>query len=223
MSRSVLVIAAHPDDETLGCGGAIAKHAANGDIVNVIFLADGVGARSDSSSNAAEQRKRSADKACLILGVERVSYLGFPDNRLDELPLLDVVKALEASSAKMSPEVVYTHHGGDLNVDHRAAYQATLTAFRPMPSGTVKEILTYETVSSTEWAGFDNVAFRPNVFIDITAFWDKKLAASHAYDEEMRSVPHSRSFDHLEALAKHRGFSVGINMAEAFVLQRALR
>ena len=223
MSRSVLVIAAHPDDETLGCGGAIAKHVANGDIVNVIFLADGVGARSQVSSNAVEQRKCSADKACLILGVEKVSYLGFPDNRLDEVPLLDVVKALEAACANISPEVVYTHHGGDLNVDHRAAYQATLTVFRPMPNSTVKEILAYETVSSTEWAGFDSAVFRPNFFIDITAFWDKKYAASCAYEEEMRSVPHSRSFDHLEALAKHRGFSVGMHMAEAFVLQRALR
>ena len=219
MSRSVLVVAAHPDDEVLGCGGTLARHAAAGDLVRILFLADGVSARHDDADAA--KRIVAAREAAAILGAEDPVHLGLPDNRLDTLPLLDLIQPVEAAIREHAPEIVYTHHGGDLNVDHRIAHQAVVTACRPQPSSAVKEIYAFETLSSTEWQTWGD-RFLPQHWVDIAPFLERKLEALKAYGDEMRPFPHTRSFEGVEALARSRGTAVGVAAAEAFSVVRTL-
>ena len=215
----VLVIAAHPDDEVLGCGGTIARHVAAGDFVDVITFTDGVSSRSAGMLS----RSLSATKAGEILGF-RFQPLGpFSDQRMDEVALLDIVNAIERYLTDARPCVVYTHHGGDLNMDHRIVHQATLTAFRPQPGSTVKAIYAYEVPSSTEWASDTLPAFRPNHFVDVSSFMERKIAALQAYEEEMRPFPHPRSIEVVKSLASWRGASVGLNAAEAFMTVRSIQ
>lgn len=220
MSKVILVVAAHADDEVLGCGGTIARHVADGDFVHIIFMADGVSSRKDSSSKQFLARNKARIEAMNVLGVEKWYSLNFPDNRMDSLPLLDVVQALEAVIEQVQPVRIYTHHHGDLNVDHRVTHQAVMTACRPFPGSSVRELLTFEVMSSTEWATPALAPFVPNTFLDISNYLPKKLRALDAYDLEMRLVPHSRSVAHIKALAEHRGNCVGFMAAEAFELVR---
>jgi LmbE family N-acetylglucosaminyl deacetylase len=222
MSKVVLVVVAHADDEMLGCGGTIARHVAEGDVVIVVFMADGVGSRVQNDSVALQHRNQARDSALRILGVRQWHALDFPDNRMDSLPLLDVVQALEPIIEQVQPRRVYTHHHGDLNVDHRVTHKAVMTACRPAPGCSVREILTFEVMSSTEWATPGSNPFVPNAFINISEYLPKKLEALAAYDMEMRPAPHSRSIAHVEVLARHRGNSVGFIAAEAFELIRII-
>jgi LmbE family N-acetylglucosaminyl deacetylase len=222
-SRTVLVVAAHADDEALGCGGTIARHVMEGDRVHLVVMADGVHSRLDVNPVDLERRLMAAGRAQKILGIEEVHYLGFPDNRMDSLALLDIVQALEPVLQKLAPQVVYTHHHGDLNIDHRITQQAVMTACRPQPGHAVKEIYGFEVMSSTEWASPQSEPFLPSFFVDITAQLETKQLALAAYAEELRPVPHSRSMEHLEALARHRGYCMGLDAAEAFVVYRLIR
>lgn len=222
MAEIVLVVAAHPDDEALGCGGTMARHAAEGDRVHVVFMADGVGARRGGSAELAE-RNAHRDIALVALGVTSQRSLGFPDNQMDSTPLLQIVQALEEVIRTIRPTIIYTHHASDLNVDHRLTEAAVLTACRPMPGETVREILAFEIMSSSEWAAPNRPMFQPNVFVDITNHWPRKRAALKAYEREMRAAPHSRSIEHLDVLSRHRGMSVGVERAESFVCLRRLR
>lgn len=217
------MVAAHPDDEALGCGGTIARHADAGDAVHVLFVADGVTSRVGSGEVQLRQRQDAAERARIALGIASVQYLGLPDNRLDSIALLDVVQPLEAVINGIDPDVVYTHHHGDLNVDHRVVHQAVLTACRPQPGACVREIYTFEVMSSSEWSTPTQDPFLPNYFVDISAFLAVKMAALDAYGREMRDPPHSRSRAHVEGLAKHRGSCVGFDAAEAFMVARFLR
>jgi LmbE family N-acetylglucosaminyl deacetylase len=223
MPETILVVAAHPDDEVLGCGGTLARHAEEGDAVHVVFLADGVSSRSSASSGMVNERENAAAAAHRILGIQSVHYLGFPDNRLDSLPLLDIVKALESILEKLAPDVIYTHHHGDLNVDHRIAHQAALTACRPQPGQNARQIYAFEVMSSTEWNTPVSEPFMPQLYVDITPWLDKKMAALSAYRLEMRESPHSRSLEHIKALAVHRGMCMGVLAAEAFMVTRICR
>ncbi|MBI5329731.1 MAG: PIG-L family deacetylase [Betaproteobacteria bacterium] len=223
MNQTVLIIAAHTDDEALGCGGAIARHVAAGDAVHAVFMADGVSSRPDTTPEDMDRRMAAARQAHEILGLRRVQYLGLPDNRMDSLPLLDVVQALEAAIEPLAPQVIYTHHHGDLNIDHRITHQAVMTACRPLPGSPVREIYGFEVLSSTEWATPQQEPFAPNVFVDISDFLSIKLSALRAYQSEMRSAPHSRSIEHVEHLARHRGYSVGVEAAESFISIRLIR
>lgn len=223
MSKSVLVVAAHADDEALGCGGTIARHATSGDQVHVVFVADGVTSRLNAGGDELARRQQATEQARNILGIRSTTFLGLPDNRLDSLPLLDIVQPLEAIVARLAPELVYTHHYGDLNVDHRQTHQAVMTACRPLPGTTVREILTFEVMSSTEWSGVGLAPFLPNLFVDIGAQLDTKMRALEAYGLEMRAPPHSRSLMHAQCLAQHHGCCVGVDAAEAFMVMRAIR
>jgi len=220
----VLVVVAHPDDEVLGCGGAIAKHVSNGDQVFVIFMADGVTSRDGHTpGNELDTRKKAACNSCKILGTETPVFLDFPDNQMDTVSLLSIVKKLEDEIKSIQPNVVYTHHSGDLNIDHRLTHQAVMTVFRPIPGQSVKKIYTFEVLSSTEWnSGSFNRPFIPNYYVDITATIDTKLLALDEYREEMSDYPHSRSTEAVIALSKYRGATVGINSSEAFMLEREL-
>lgn len=222
MTKKILVVAAHTDDEALGCGGTIAKHAAAGDAVYALFMADGVSSRGESELEA-KRRRDAADAAAGILGLRESFQLAFPDNRMDSVPLLDVVQAVEAVVRKLQPDIVYTHHAGDLNVDHRVTHQAVMTACRPMPGGSVREIYTFEVLSSTEWATPDQNPFLPNSYVDISNFVAVKLRALEAYADEMRVPPHSRNAGHVKSLAEHRGNSVSVAAAEAFQAIRIIR
>jgi LmbE family N-acetylglucosaminyl deacetylase len=219
MSETVLVVAAHPDDETLGCGGTIARHTAIGDQVHVLFLADGEAAREKTDIT---QRREAANRSADGLGISERIFLDWPDNKLDSVPLLDVVQSLEPHLSRLNPSIIYTHFSGDLNIDHRITAQAVMTACRPQPGSmsALKRILSFEVLSSTEWSM--NEPFVPNYWIDISTTIENKISALAAYDSEMREYPHTRSYQNVRQLAGFRGASVGIEYAEAFVLLRAV-
>jgi N-acetylglucosamine malate deacetylase 1 len=223
MIKQVMVVAAHPDDDVLGCGGTIAKHVSNGDQVHVVFMADGVGSRDGEIDEAMQERAMAMNAAAKILGTTSVSCLGFPDNRMDSLALIDIVQPLETIIQKLCPEIIYTHHYGDLNVDHRLTHQAVMTACRPIPGSSVKEILAFEVLSSTEWQSPGFMPFVPNVFVDISDHMQHKIAAVEAYALEMRETPHSRSVENVKFLARYRGHSIGVKASEAMMLVRDLR
>ena len=218
--RSVLVVAAHPDDEALGCGGTLARHAANGDRVHLLFLSDGESSR-DTDAAAIARRQDAARVAAEILGARGPAFVGLPDNRLDSVDLLDIVQRVETEVARLGPATIYTHHAGDLNVDHRIVHQAVMTACRPLPGSPVRVIYAFETVSSTEWQSSGNM-FQPQRWVDIKPFLRCKRRALEAYAAEMRPFPHARSFEAVEALARVRGASVGLEAAECFMVVREI-
>lgn len=221
MSHSVLVVAAHPDDEVLGAGGTLARHGNNGDEMHVMFLADGVGARGTLSEGELSARKGSARMAADLLGLASLHFLDRPDNRLDTVPLLDIVQEIEARMEEVRPATVYTHHGGDLNVDHRIAHQATLTACRPLPGSSVKAIYAFEVPSSSEWSSPQiGGAFEPRRLVEIDI--DLKLRALNCYDPELRKFPQPRSAEAAAALARWRGANAGLEAAEAFDVIREI-
>jgi len=222
------VIAAHPDDEALGCGGTIARYAAEGFAVHLAFLADGVGARdapgtelAQKPREALDRRRTAARKAAEIMGAVSVSFDDLPDNQLDSVPLLVIAQRVEALISKHLPSIVLTHHAGDLNVDHRRVHQAVMTACRPQQGQPVRTLLAFAVPSSTEWQPpGSGSAFEPNWFVDISDTLAAKRAALEAYHEEMRPWPHPRSLEAVEHLARWRGAAVGCEAAEAFVLVR---
>ena len=206
----------------LGAGGTLARHAAEGSEVHIAFLADGVGARGDDKL-AADRRAKAARLAASLLGAREPEFLGFPDNRLDALDLLDITRALEQILKKVAPSKIYTHHAGDLNIDHALCHRAVLTACRPLPGSTVRRIYAMEVPSSTEWASPQlGDAFMPTRFVDISATQAIKRRALEAYSEEMRAFPHPRSFEAVNALAAWRGASAGLRCAEAFMVVREI-
>jgi len=225
---SILIIAAHPDDEVLGCGGSMAKWSKAGIDVHVLIMAEGVTSRDKSRDKVSRKTELYnlagfARKANKILGVESVDLLDYPDNRMDSVDLLDVIKTVEGYIEKLQPEIVVTHHSGDLNVDHQIIHQATVTACRPQPGHCVKRILTFEVPSATEWnSPLDNNHFYPNWFEDITDTLELKLKALKVYKSEMRVWPHARSIEAVEHLARWRGASSGHEGAESFMLIREI-
>lgn len=226
MSR-VLVIAAHPDDEILGVGATAAKRAAQGDVVRALILGEGQTSRWESRQKApksvVEDLRRNALEAAACIGYEQVSFADFPDNRFDHVELLDLVKHIEGVIRGFSPEVVYTHHGGDLNIDHQRTCQAVLTAARPAGNCPVKEIYAFETLSSTEWNFSYTQPFCPNVFEDIEPFLQVKLDAMKCYGSELCEFPHPRSLEGIQSSARKYGSIVGREFAEAFMLLRLIR
>ena len=225
---NVLIIAAHPDDEVLGCGGTIARLAREGHDVYIAILGQGVMSRYDDASEEAGSLIRAlaetSRKVAKLLRAKEVFTYDLPDNQFDTVPLLKIVKIIEDLIVKLQPEAVYTHHGGDLNVDHNLVHRATLTAARPIPGTMVKTVYAYEVASSTEWAfaGIDT-AFRPNVFMDIADTLETKLKAISLYESESRTFPHPRSPEALRAGAQRWGCVVGREAVEAFELIRDVR
>lgn len=226
----VLVVAAHPDDEALGCGGTAARHAAEGAEVNFLIVAEGVTSR-DMTRDAVmrteelDALRAAATKATAILGAAQPPvFAGLPDQRLDTVPFLDVVKHIERMLDATQPDLVYTHHGGDLNADHRIVHQAVLTAARPLPGSVAAAVCGWETLSSTEWASpGTGPTFSPQRFVELSAEqMQLKLEALHCYDTEMRPFPHARSYEAVEALARLRGAQSGRALAEAFTVVRQI-
>jgi len=232
---NILVIVAHPDDEVLGMGGTILKHSQNGDKVKVVYIATGITSRRslnyqnkpvyDSEPNKSKFQKqidnlrKDAKKACKILKVKEVSFYDFPDNELDSISLLKIVKVVENEIKKTKPRRIYTHHHNDLNVDHKVVFNATLTASRPY-GNKIEEIISFEVPSSTEW-NYPN-KFNPNYFVNIKTHLDKKIKAMKMYKHEIRSFPHPRSSKNLRIVSGKWGSASGTLAAEAFEIIRKI-
>lgn len=229
MAKKILVVAAHPDDEVLGVGGTILRHTAEGDTVRILLLAEGLTSRADTRDTAVCREALDAlhtntQRVARALGAECAELCKFPDNRMDSIMLLDVVKPIEHMIDKYHPDVVYTHHGGDVNVDHQRTHEAVVTACRALPGQCVNELYFFETPSSTEWQMMRaDRAFLPALYVDVAATLAKKLDVLHLYDSEMRSFPHTRSYEAVEALAHWRGATAGLTAAEAFEVGRVVR
>ncbi len=223
---NVLVVAAHPDDEVIGAGGAIARHVREGDRVTVLILGSGLSSRLSrpEALTAADQAQLHADArtAGAVLGVTDLRLLELPDNRFDGVDLLDIVKRVEAIVADVQPKVLYTHHPGDLNIDHQRTALAVLTACRPLPGSPVQRILAMEIASATGW-GDPGQPFVPTVFVNIAVDLERKLEAMNAYHSELRDFPHARSLLSLEARARFWGTQVGLVAAEPFALLREVQ
>lgn len=228
MKKPVLVIVAHPDDEVLGCGGTIARLAQEGHDVYIAILGEGITSRykrrEEGGKRLIEELHSRSREVGQCLCAKEVFLFSLPDNRFDTVPLLDIVKIVENMVDKLQPDIIYTHHGGDLNIDHQIVHRAVLTATRPLENYPVKEIYAFEAPSSTEWA-FQQFepAFRPNVFVDITKTLEIKVQAMQLYESEARPFPHPRSPEALRAIAMRWGSVVGCGAAEAFELIRAIR
>ncbi len=227
--KTVLVLAAHPDDEVLGCGGTMARHCKQGDEVYSVILAEGLTSREKERNRALHSEEfkvlhEAARQANDILGVKHLKLLDFPDNRMDSVARLDIIKVVEELVNEIKPDIIYTHHIGDVNIDHRRIHEAVLTAVRPIPGNHfVEELVYFETASSTEWMTAGSAPpFTPNWFVNIEDTLELKLKALEAYAYEMREWPHARSVKALDYLAKWRGATVGAKAAEAFMLGRKI-
>jgi LmbE family N-acetylglucosaminyl deacetylase len=224
--KKILIVAAHPDDEILGCGGSVVKSVKEGYSVSTLILGEGITSR-DKKRNRKKreeeikQLKEQIYKANAVIGVKDVFIYDLPDNRFDEVALLDIVKVIENIKEKIRPDIVYTHHRGDLNIDHRITLEAVLTACRPIEGETVKEIYSFEAPSSTEW-NYPYI-FSPNVFIEIAQTIEEKIKAFKCYKTELRRFPHPRSEEAVRCIAKRWGIAVGLKYAEAFEVVRVIQ
>jgi LmbE family N-acetylglucosaminyl deacetylase len=230
MNNSILVVAAHPDDEILGCGGTIAKHVSQGDKVHVVIMAEGITSRDRIRNREAKQKELSELAACAreanqLLGVTSLKMLDYPDNRMDSLDRLDIIKQVEELINDYKPDIVYTHHVGDVNIDHQRIHEAVITACRPIPSNhRVNRLYFFETVSSTEWMTANSAPpFTPQLYVNITQELDLKIKALKAYFPEMRRWPHARSIEAIQHLARWRGANIGVEAAEAFMIGRIIQ
>jgi len=222
--KKILVVAAHPDDEVLGCGGTIARHNKQGDDVTVLIMSDGVNSRnSDLQVQNIEERRKCAQQASKILGVHDLIMLSYPDNKMDTIALLEVVKDIENVMDNINPDVIYTHSASDVNIDHQLVNDAVVTACRAVPNQSVKQLLFFEIPSSTEWRPpITGRVFQPNWFTDITVTFQIKIDALSVYSDELRNFPHPRSLKAVEHLACWRGACSGVMAAEAFELGRLI-
>ncbi len=227
--QRVLVVAAHPDDEVLGCGALCAKLAMSGAMISVLILGEGATSRDQPLANstmnkAVLQLQQQARQAAVILGAQPPLFGGFPDNRFDTVALLELIKCVEAAKAAVRPTLVLTHHAGDLNIDHVQTHRAVMTAFRPLPGEEVRELMAFEVLSSTEYAVTPVFfPFVPTVFVDVAGYVDRKVEALAAYTSEVHAAPHARSEYAVRALAARRGSQAGLQSAEAFTLLRRVQ
>jgi LmbE family N-acetylglucosaminyl deacetylase len=213
-SRQVLVVAAHPDDELLGCGGTIALHTRRGDSVTAVIVCEGESLRyGRGGKNMCAQTMA----ACRKLGITDIRLLGLADQRLDTMTLTDIIQPLEQIVRETRPNLVYTQYGGDINRDHELLFKALLVAARPLEAY-IEAIYSFDTASSTEWA-FPRT-FVPDTWVDITETLETKLEAMACYHSEIRDYPHPRSLEALEHRAKAWGNQTCLDVAEVFMTVR---
>ena len=222
-NKKILIVAAHPDDEVLGCFGTVAKLIKKGYEAYTLILSGGKTSRNNYSQADLDELKTETQKANAIIGIKKVFMADFPDNAFDSVPLLNIVKKIEDVKQEIRPEIIFTHHVGDMNVDHQITHKAVLTATRPMVDECVKTIYSMEIPSSTEWNSFSEISiFVPDVFFEIEDTIDIKLTAMAEYASELREYPHPRSLRHLKELAKVNGTKNGLNYSENFKLVRQI-
>lgn len=217
----ILILAAHPDDEVLGCGGTAARLAREGHTVIPVIVCENATVRYDSKMSS--KLEDSAIKSANILGISKPIFLRMPDQKLDTFSALEMAQTIEKVTNEYKPEIIFTHHGGDINKDHQMIFEATMVAVRPTPDNNVHSVYAYETISSTEWAVPDyHMRFEPNTFYDISETLNLKLEAFSQYTSEVREYPHPRSLEGLEIRAKDWGIRIGVHAAEPFRLIRTL-
>jgi LmbE family N-acetylglucosaminyl deacetylase len=229
-NKRIMVVVAHPDDELLGCGATFNKLVTEfNSNVRVVILGEGITSRSDVRDKEQWEAELKIHRANIkqaqeAIGYHSVSIYDFPDNRFDTIALLDIIKVIEKEKNEFMPEIIFTHHGGDLNIDHQRTFEAVITACRPMESESVKTIITFETPSGTEWrASTDPYHFIPNLFIAVNEEnINTKIKGMENYEFERRSFPHPRSPEALKITAKRWGISIGVDYAEAFCLVRSI-
>ena len=224
--RNILIVAAHPDDEVLGCGATITRHAEAGDSVCALILGEGVTSRKGLPAarhkTALKSLQNAARTSAARLGIKRLIFKNFPDNRFDTIARLELIQSIEDVVSDWKPEIVYTHGSYDLNIDHQVCAEAVKTATRPLPGSRVREVYSFEVPSATEWRFDPTAAFHPDTFVDVSKTLERKLQALAAYEPEMRRFPHPRSAEYVRALATVRGGQSGLRAAEAFRTVRRL-
>lgn len=222
--KKVLVVAAHPDDELLGVGGTIRRLSNEGIECRAVIIAEGITSRAEKRSDAdfdeLKELQKDARMAAEKVGYQSIDFCELPDNRLDGMELLDVIKVVSKYIDLYKPDTIFTHHHGDLNIDHRIVCEAVLTACRPVGNYFVDRIYSFEIASSTEWNYTYGEPFTPNVYYDVTETLDAKIEGMNCYRSESAEYPHPRSAKALKALASYRGSNVGVEMAEAFMALR---
>lgn len=229
-NKRILVVVAHPDDELLGLGATMNRLITEFNVTtHVIILGEGITSRSDHRNPQLWEEELAVHKSNIknaqqAIGYHVVSTYDFPDNRFDTIALLDIVKVIEKEKEKFKPDVIFTHHGGDLNIDHQRTFEAVMTSARPMRDENVTTIITFETPSGTEWrASTDPKHFIPNLFISISEKnLESKIKGMECYEFEKRDYPHPRSPKALEVIARRWGVAIGEDLAEAFCLIRGI-
>lgn len=227
-NKRILIVVAHPDDEILGVGATMFRLITEfGVNTRVIILGEGITSRSDNRDTVLWKKELNTHRdniyqAQKIIGYQGVGIYDFPDNRFDSVPLLDIIKTIEKEKTEFKPDVIFTHHGGDLNIDHQRVFEAVITCCRPMNNEPVKTIITFETMSGTEWrASTDPRHFIPNFFVSVSnEGLEAKFKAMESYEFEKRSYPHPRSPEALKVVAQRWGIVNGVDYAEAFCLVR---
>lgn len=224
--RKILIVAAHPDDEVLGCGGTVARLVREGYEAFTLILGEGLTSRDENQDkekreNDLKDLKNQALEANKVLGVKKIFTYEFPDNKFDTVPLLSIVKVIEKIKKEVQPDIIFTHYKRDLNIDHQITYRGVITATRPLPEEIVKEIYSFEVLSSTEW----NYPFRfsPEVFFNISESLEYKLKAMEMYKSELREYPHPRSLEGIKLNASYWGMRMGLRHAEAFKCIRVMK
>ena len=212
----VLVVAAHPDDEVIGCGGTIARHVANGDVVYLLILTEIYAP--DWDMKEFDQRKKEALSAAKVLGIKEVMFGGFPTVKLNTVPTIALTAKLQAAVAKYQPQVVYIPPRGDINADHDAAHRAALVGCRPLFNSPVRKLISYEIAPTTRFNPPGEGVFAANYYLDISKYLKAKLRAMRQYRLELRKDPHPRSLQGLTVFARERGLAIGVDYAEAFCL-----
>ena len=226
MNKKILIVASHPDDEVLGCFGTVARLIKEGYEAYTLILGEGKTSRDEQ--RVVEDRKEDIEilnteinKANDTIGIKKIFVESFPDNRFDSVDLLDIVKVISKIKEEVKPEIIFTHFENDLNIDHRITYQAVLTATRPMEDECVKEIYSFEILSSTEWNY--PLSFSPDTFFDISDTIDLKIEAMKKYTSELCQYPHPRSLEGIELNAKYQGMRVGKKYVESFKSVRVVK
>lgn len=222
-NKSIGIIVAHPDDEILGFGGVILKCIEEGNDVNILFLSTGLASRENNTNkDDIINLRKIAVNVSKVLGVKNTLFENFPDNQMDTVPLLSVIKKVESFINKYKINIIYTHYNNDINIDHNIVSQAVLTASRPLPGSFIEKIYFGETLSSSEYSLF-NRRFQPNTYFDIEKYLSKKLSILNLYKDELREWPHPRSEKAVRNLAEVRGSEAGLKAAEAFMLVRNIK
>lgn len=226
MSKKILIVAAHPDDEVLGCFGTVARLIKEGYEAYTLILGEGKTSRDaqrvvEDKKSELETLNEEIHRANATIGIKRTIVHNFADNRFDSVDLLDIVKVITKVKDEIKPEIIFTHFKNDLNIDHQITYNAVITATRPMENESVKEIYAFEVLSSTEWNY--PLSFSPDVFFDISETLELKLQAMQEYGSELCQFPHPRSLEGIELSAKYNGMRVGKKYVEAFESVRVIK